>query len=35
MVPMVGADGVPGAEFIVALPEADEVQPDEFVTVKV
>ena len=35
IVPMVGAVGVPGAEFIVALPEAAEVQPDELVTVKV
>jgi hypothetical protein len=35
MVPTVGADGVTGAEFMVALEDAVEVQPDEFVTVKV
>ena len=35
MVPMVGALGMLGAEFIVALSDAAEVQPDELVTVKV
>ena len=35
MVPTIGASGVPGCVLIVAPMEATEVQPTEFVTVKV
>ena len=35
IVPMIGASGVAGWVFIVALVEATEVQPTELVTVKV
>ena len=35
MVPIVGAEGVAGWALITALPDDEEVQPDELVTVKV
>ena len=35
MVPTAGTDGVSGWLFRTAVEEADDVQPDEFVTVKV
>ena len=34
-VPVAGAAGVGGCAFITTLPEAVEIQPDAFVTVKV
>ena len=33
MVPTVGADGVTGCAFITTLADADEMQPNELVTV--
>ena len=35
MVPITGALGAPGAGFTTALPDDEEVHPDELVTVKV
>ena len=35
IMPIVGAEGVAGCAFTTALAEAEEVHPDELVTVKV
>jgi hypothetical protein len=35
IVPTIGAEGVGGCEFITTLPEAEDMQPEAFVTVKV